>query len=295
MRQHGADFGGDVLDLEASGQLTRGLFHHRPAQSLLAAHDMTGRLVQVPHQSRRGERLEGVVADVDLVPAKALAGGALVMVVVVVPPLAEGEQRQPQVVARLVARHVAPAPRQVGQRVDRKGRVPQRDRGPEEPDHQARPAGQDPDQKTGENGRKIGVAVQPDQLWALGEIGHGVQIGAPVRLGEEPAEMSVPETVAHGRVHVVVGVREAVMLTVVSRPPQNAALGGALREKGQDEGEGPACPEAPVGEIAVIAGGDPEHPERVEPDRDHQIAQVDAGPERSQAAKMDGDEGGRLD
>ena len=72
-------------------------------------------------------------------------------VVVVVPRLAEGQQREPREVARLVAGVEAPAPEEVAQRVDREGHVVQ-----DEHPHGAAP------QQAGERGGE-GAADEPAQ------------------------------------------------------------------------------------------------------------------------------------
>ena len=93
--------------LNDAGELTRHLLEHRPTQRTLVAHHFRRRGAEVPHQAGPRHRLEHVEREVDLVPAEALARGALVGVMVVVPPLAERDERQPPVVARVVAGDVA--------------------------------------------------------------------------------------------------------------------------------------------------------------------------------------------
>ena len=79
---------------------------------------------------------QAVPGQVDLPPAEALARAAREEMVVVVPALAEGDQRQPEIVAAVVARiETLPAPA-MGQRVDRDRRVEQDHGGDEEAPHQ---------------------------------------------------------------------------------------------------------------------------------------------------------------
>ena len=59
---------------------------------------------QVPHQPDARERGQHVVADIDLPPREPLPHGSRVVVVVVVPPLTEGQQRDERVVAAVVGR-----------------------------------------------------------------------------------------------------------------------------------------------------------------------------------------------
>ena len=60
--------------------------------------------LQVAHHAERAEQLQRDPADVELVPGQAVAGRHRVRVVVVVPALAEGQERHPPAVARVVAR-----------------------------------------------------------------------------------------------------------------------------------------------------------------------------------------------
>jgi hypothetical protein len=54
------------------------------------------------------------------------------------------------------------------------------------------------------------------------------------------------------------------MLAVLGRPPQNAALGGRLRQKGQSKLKDPARSECAVGKLSVIPGADRENANPVE-------------------------------
>ena len=71
--------------------------------------DVLGHRPQVPDDAQPGHGPEQVVGDVDLPPEKPLAGGDGIVVVVVVPPLAQGDEGQGEVVAAGVRGGVAPA------------------------------------------------------------------------------------------------------------------------------------------------------------------------------------------
>src|SRR5205085_4573580 len=62
--------------------------------------------LEIPDDAERGEQAQRVVGDVDFPPVEALARRAREVVVVVVPALAECDQREPEVVAAGVARRV---------------------------------------------------------------------------------------------------------------------------------------------------------------------------------------------
>src|SRR5579872_4049783 len=78
-------------------------FHLDLGPGRLEAEHLPGRSANVPDQTDSPEEAEHVVTDVDLPPEEPLVGGTLEVMVVVVPALAQREQRQQEVVAALVA------------------------------------------------------------------------------------------------------------------------------------------------------------------------------------------------
>ena len=77
------------------------------------------------------------------------------------------------------------------------------------------------------------------------------------------------------RMHVVLGVRKAMMMAMHGRPPEHAALGAALGQHGQEELRKAARGEGPVGEISVVAGADAEHPQAIEHAAQHQRSAIE--------------------
>ena len=61
--------------------------------------DMGGDFTKVPDEAAPGKRLQCVVSDVDFPPEEALASAGHVMVMIVVPALAEGHEGENPVVA----------------------------------------------------------------------------------------------------------------------------------------------------------------------------------------------------
>src|SRR4051812_30109124 len=82
-------------------------------------------LDDVPGEARLLEAPDHPRGRVELPGLEAVARGRRERVVVVVPRLAEREERQPEQVARLVAGRELPAPEEVAERVDAVGRVVQ--------------------------------------------------------------------------------------------------------------------------------------------------------------------------
>ena len=73
---------------------------------------------QVPNEPSPGQGFEQIVGDVNFPPVKTLADGAHVAVMVVMPALAQGDQRQNQAVPAVVLSIVAAFAQQMRQRVD---------------------------------------------------------------------------------------------------------------------------------------------------------------------------------
>src|SRR5215813_5418952 len=73
-------------------------FAHDVPSAVIA--DVVGHAAQVPDQADRRQRAEAVVGDIDLPPVEALARRGLIVMVVVVPALAERDQGEREVVAR---------------------------------------------------------------------------------------------------------------------------------------------------------------------------------------------------
>ena len=78
--------------------------------------------------------------------------------------------------------------------------------------------------------------------------------------------MAPPEALLHRRVDVLGLVGEAVVVAVVRGPPEDPLLRGRLAEEGHDELPEAVHPVGAVGEVAVEARGDREHPEVVRPE-----------------------------
>src|ERR1041385_1439895 len=77
-----------------------------------------------------------------------------------------------------------------------------------------------------------------------------------------------------------------MVVTVLGRPPENALLGSALREKCEDELESPVRRVGTVGEIPVVAGTYPKDPEPVECHPEHDRLQGHARPEGGETAQV---------
>src|SRR5271156_2651188 len=108
------------------------------------------------------------------------------------------------------------------------------------------------------------IFVEPTELGEFGEVGDVVHAGVVVAIGHDPTDVGPKETEERRGVDVVVLVGEAVMMAVVSGPPEDAFLGGGHGHEGDYELEYAAGFVGAMRKIAVIAGCDPEHPDRDE-------------------------------
>ena len=82
--------------------------------------------------------------------------------------------------------------------------------------------------------------MKPHQLRVLGEVAHLHEIDRVVLACEDPAHMRKEEAGVPGRMHVVLGIREQVVVPVLGSPPQHALLGGTLSKTCENELERPA-------------------------------------------------------
>src|SRR6266545_3112543 len=79
--------------------------------------------LDIPRQAEQPQGTDADPVQIQLVPGEAVTGRNRVRVMVVVPPLAEGEERHPPVVGRVIARREAARAPDVRRRVDEPCRV----------------------------------------------------------------------------------------------------------------------------------------------------------------------------
>src|SRR5262249_36341512 len=178
------------------------------------------------------------------------------MVVVVVPALAEREQREQRVVSRVVPGRVASRAAQVGQRVDRKRQVPEEDRGGEGAPDRRRDAAEQQQRSQHHQRRDEVVAIEPAELRIAGEIADQLVIGLLEPLRENPPDVAPEEAALTRRVEVGGLVGVSVVVPMVAGPPESASLCAGSAEEGEDELEAPPGLEAPVREVAMEASGE---------------------------------------
>src|SRR5271154_5592611 len=130
------------------------------------------------------------------------------------------------------------------------------------------------------------IFVEPAELGEFGEVGDVVQAGVVVAIGHNPTNVGPKETEERGGVDVIVLVGEAVMMAVMGGPPEDAFLGGGHGHEGDYELEYAARFVGAMRKIAVIAGGDPEHPDRDESYTSDQIGPAKWDKENAQGEQV---------
>ena len=109
----------------------------------------------------------------------------------------------------------------------------------------------------------------------------------------DPADVAVPDAL-DGRVGVLHGVGVPVVQAMVARPPQRPLLGGREPAERQDELEHPGRLVGPVGEVAVVAAGDEEHPHPEGDEQELPVGPPDAREDRQHRDEVDeGERDGR--
>ena len=205
--------------------------------------------------------LERDPADVELVPGEAVTGGDRVGVVVVVPALAEGQERDPPAVARVVARREAAAAPHVGRRVHQPRRVQAEDDAEEDAPEHHRPAADGEQDEAEQRQRDVVIAVEPAVERVGGEIGRvlrhqrGVVV---VRIAEEDPPHVRPEPAVVRRVRIAVAVGVLVVDAMRRDPENRPALERQRPADGQEVLEGLRRLVAAMGVQPVVAQADAE-------------------------------------
>ncbi len=235
---------------------------------------------------RDRQRLEDEIADVELPPEKALPRRGLVVVVVVVPAFAQGQQGEPDRVPAGVGGPVADPAEDVGQAVDGKGRVPGEHGADEKAPDQGRPAAEGQEHHREQHPGHRVPTVEPTQLGVFDEVLDEVFRRLVIAVREDPADVGPPETVPLRRVEILGLVAVAVVVPVVAGPPERSLLQRRCADEGEDELKDPARLVRTVGEVPVVACGDGEHPQPVETEAEPHQAPREWDPEHGKRRRV---------
>ena len=229
-----------------------------------------GRILQVPDDVQCGHALQDIPSRVVLPPPETLADGSRQVVVIVVPPLPTGNQSDQERVPTRVRSGIAAATEDVGHGVHQERSVPQQHGRQEEPDQQTAPAEEgQTEQSEGPRPDPV-VPLQPAQLGIGSKVLDAIEVGVFVLGGQDPTHVAPPEPVT-GRVHVPVEVGIAMVDPMVAGPPKWTLLQCSGAPEGHEELRYPTHLVGAVGEVAVVAGGDAEHPADIEHGAEHPV------------------------
>ena len=234
---------------------------------------------KIPDKSGGRQRFQEVPGDIDFPPEKSLAAGDFIIVVVVVPSLAQRQEREPQAVLGFFARLIALLPELVHDGIDGECTVIEQNGAEEKSDKQSRQSrggkhqgdasavydrAQGRDKHGEDDGRNEVMLIEPHQLGVFGVVADGFEVRFFEVRSHDPTYVRVPEAVDLHGVRVGRRVAVAVVMAVVGCPPERPLLRRSLRHEGDDELKPARGLVRLVREVAVIAAGDPEHSDHVQ-------------------------------
>jgi len=248
--------------------------------------DVIGDFAKFADEAEPGKDFEGVEGDVDFPPVESLTRTGHVVVMVVVPAFAEGDEgEQPVVFAGVCGGETAIA-EDVRERIDGEGAVPEQGGAEEKAPSEQGPAANQPEGDSQDGGGDEVILVQPAKFGIFGEVADVVETSIVVPVGEDPANVRPPEAEERGRMEIVFLIGEAVVMAMMSGPPKDALLRGGHSHPGEDELEPAAGFEGTVREVAVVASGDEEHTEFVDEEAGNQIGPLERKEEDAESSEM---------
>src|ERR1700722_11180648 len=105
-------------------------------------------------------------------------------------------------------------------------------------------------------------------------------------MGHEPTHMAPKETVLQRGVHILRLVRVHMMVSMMSRPPNGAALHGRSAQHAENELPDARGLEGTVRKIAMIEARDGEHAHQIQRNRYRQRGPAEAHPNNRQTGRM---------
>ena len=211
------------------------------------------------------------------------------MVVVVVPPFTKGDDRQEEVVPRVIFGLEISTTPNMSERIDGVRAVVTQHGGDKEAPNQSLTRSQT---KAGKESRgevassqheesrgdcrDVVVAVQPDQLGEFHPVSHQTNTNRGSFLAEKPAAVGFPKSMLLGGVRVQMGVRMRVVIAVVGGPPDRTTLDGRSPQKSHEKLNRTAGAECLMTEVPVVKASDGKHTNDVHPN-----AQSQGGPRES--------------
>ncbi len=202
--------------------------------------------MQVPDDPQAFENPEAVVGNVDLPPIETHSSNSWILMVVVMPTFSEGDEGKNEAVPAIVIGIKTSAPEHMRKRIDYAGRVEQNycaDK--ESPDQKLKPSDQEQHQPEEKRHKNI-ETIQEFEFGVAGEISNLVQVGWKVSWCSYPTHVRPPETVLPWRVHILFRIRETMVFSMMSCPPEWAPLSSCSAYHSEYELRDPRCLIAPV-------------------------------------------------
>src|SRR5208337_3776615 len=143
---------------------------------------------------------------------------------IVVPALAESDQRKHPVILAGIGGGKAAFAKKVRERIDGESAMPQEHGAEAETPSEETETADEPDSSAEKNGRHEIVFVKPAELREFGKVADVIEARAFVLVGKNPANMGPPESEERGRVQIEFLIGIAVMMAMMSGPPEDALL-----------------------------------------------------------------------
>lgn len=127
--------------------------------------------MNLPHETHPAQELQAVVCDVDLPPCDAVASRGRIVVMVVVPTVAQPDDADEPMIPTVIGRwEAAVAADHVTDGLDEVSRVPDHHGAETQPPDDARPTEPEVHRKGIYDDRDLVVIIKPDQLRKLYEV-----------------------------------------------------------------------------------------------------------------------------
>src|ERR1700739_1311060 len=162
------------------------------------------------------EKTEGVEGDVDFPPIETLASAGHVVVVIVVPAFAKGDESEKPIVFAGVGGGKTALAENVRKRIDGEGAMPEKNGTQAETPSEEPPAAEEVHSEA-KNGRGNDVVfVEPAKLGKFGEVADVVETRVVVLVRKNPANVGPPETEERGGVEIFLLVGKAMVVAMMS-------------------------------------------------------------------------------
>jgi hypothetical protein len=249
------------------------------------------RLTKTADNSDDAQKPQHVIGDIHLPPFQSLTRAGHVLMMVVMPAFAEGDQREQKIVSAVVFGFESPGSPEVSEGIYRERAMPEHNSGQHESPHEDLEATDCIHRGPEQDRRNPVVSIQQSQFGILLKVLHEAGIIGIGGLGYQPSHMRPPESLTRGRMGIRTRVGIPVMCSMMRSPPEDAFLRTRLGQEAQEELADAPQLKRSVAEVPVIPGGDGEHANRIGCDEPADIRTSEGHPKQEKARKVEGTEG----